>query len=571
MFSTLHLNQRLIDLLNWMVAHLPGTSALGAMTLLLVIMAFAGPRLATFNRPSWFHRNTLVRLFGEISRWTSLVGMFIVALVSGLAYVAAEQAHVLAVLWNLVREQVVMAGIGAALGAILGMSASWFLIPEWEAEAPPECVDNYIERQSTKKAFDPRTFFGADPNLVFIGKDEYDKPVTIPWAELNSSHVPVIGCTGSGKGVALQTITVQALRKGQILIWFDPKPCFIALRVIAQEAAREGKLMHFIDLRQPVPQLNLLGGLSKDRFISLLIEIFEMQKTGEPKSDHYREIAQKAIRRLAALACDKLDALTFSGLLAMAQASPDVASSENVMTGLEKFASFEQFQTLEGVNLTQAVNEGDIVYVIGDGSSEDTATMQRAVLSRVMQILADRPDESIPVCLVIDEISDLANGTVISLLQKARSRNTHALMAMQSPANLRNARGIDPDIAFSACWGNAPIKLVYRIIESKYVDEIVTYVGEQNKLVKSSSRDPITGGVKETWTQAQVLKIRPHHITNLPIPMKDSGQAAVGFLVGARASKRVHLGPIPIDPNVPAPTISPAKQAGNETKPEEKI
>lgn len=571
MLQTTKFNEWLLEQINAFLHHLPSLWAVGPLTFILVAVSVVAPRLGSFDRPSWFHKNTLIRLFGRTFSWMSTTCLLAAFITFGLIGIAAVQTHVVDQLWVIVETQVQAIGVGLVLGFVSGFILRAFLIPQWEKESTAESVDDYIAGLQSKSEFDPRPFFGKRTDGVFIGKDEHDRPVFVSWARINSTHIPFAGATGCGKGIALQTFTAQAHRVGQAIILFDPKPCKILPRVLLQESLKSKRLMHFFDLQKSVAQFSLLRGLSRASCIDLLIEIFEMKKTGEPKSDHYRDKAQTAIRKLVDLASLTGELMTFKGLLSLARSVPEIEESENLISALVRFASFDQFHTTEGLDLELAIGRGEIIYVAGDGSSEDIAAMQRAFLSRVTMFLAGRKDTTVPVCLGVDETSELLTPTLLSLLAKLRSQNVHALLAVQGPGDLRAARGVDPDVAFSKCWGNTTIKLVYHLEEVKYATEVAQRIGEELENARSVSRDPVTGDVKETWSARRGFKVQPHDIMNLPMPEKGSGQAAMGFLIGAGTAKLVYLGPIPIDPNIPEPKISAAKTAEIVAAPEEKI
>jgi hypothetical protein len=571
MFQTAKFNKWLLDQIDLFLHYLPPLWVVGPLVFLLVTTSVVAPRLGYFNRPSWFHKNTLIRLLGRTSFWISTVCLVVVFMVFGLVVIAAVQTHVVDQLWELVEKHVEVIGIGLVAGLFSGFVLRVFLIPDLEKEETSQSVDDYIAEVQTKSEFDPRPFFGRQSNGVFIGKDEHDRPVFVSWARINSTHIPFAGATGCGKGIALQTFTAQAHRAGQAVIVFDPKPCKILPRILFQESLKSKRAMHFFDLQKPVAQFSLLRGMSKASCIDLLTEIFELKKTGEPKSDHYKDKAQTAIRELASLAVQSSEVMTFQSLLSLARSVPEIAESENLMSALVRFASFDQFHTTAGIDLEQAICRGEVIYVAGDGSSEDIASMQRAFLSRVTMFLASRKDTTVPVCLVVDEVSDLLTPTLLSLLSKLRSQNVHAILAFQTPGDLRAARGVDPDVAFSKCWGNTTIKLVYHLEEVKYAKEIAQRIGEETEHARTVSRDPVTGDIKETWATKRGFKVQPHDITNLPMPEAGSGQAAMGFLIGAGPAKLVYLGPIPIDRNIPGPTICEAKRAEVVGAPEEKI
>jgi hypothetical protein len=569
---TTRFNDWLVDQLNNFLHLLPSALVVGLIMGLALLFLGAAGRMAGFNRPNWLHRNTMMRLAGHVLGMVATGTSIITALTISIAGIVAYLAGVLDQLTQLLQMHLQWGAIGAAAGLLTGLALRWFFIPNWEKEEGLSFVDRDIALQGSKKGFDPRPFFTQQNHGgVFIGKDQQDNPVGLSWATFNSTHIPVVGATGSGKGVALQTLASQAHRAGQTVIIFDPKPCEILPRVLAQEAKSTKRAMHLIDLRQRVPAVNPLSGLNPERMTDLLIEALELKKTGEPKSDHYKEQAQRSVRRLVDVVTERNRSHTFQQLFAIAQSYPDIAESENLLSGLEKFAHFEQFNTLAGLNLQKAIADGDIIYFAGDGSSEDLATVQRTLLSRVMQILADREDESRHVCLVIDELGDLLTGTVLALLSKVRSRKTHTLLAFQTPGNLRLARGIDPDVAFSACWGNTTVKIIYRLEEYQYAEEIAKRIGPEPTQIRSVTRDNATNTTRESWTQSNRLKVEPHEITNLPMPASGSGQAAMGFLVGAGPAQKLYLGPVPINLETPLPEAFYAAPAAKPTVAEEKI
>jgi hypothetical protein len=557
--------------LNLLLNDLPPPWLLALLSLLLVGGQCAAPRLAHFNRPEWRHRNTTLRLMGRIVQLVAQAGILVVVLVVALTAALALQVQVLAQLWSAVGTHIQALGGGAAMGFVLGLTTRWFVLPHLEREDGLSFIDKKIAKLSTKKEFDPRPFFTKGSSAIFIGKNERGRPVRLSFAIANSAHISIAGSTGSGKGIGVQTFTSQFHRHGQTIVVFDPKPCHILPQVLAQEALLSKRTMNLIDIRQAVPQINPLAGLSKVQFVGLLIEIFELKKTGEPKSDHYREAAQRGIRRLAEMVPLKKNDLTFQGLLALAQATPDIAESENLMIGLEKFAQFTQFHTTQGLDIEMAIERGDVVYIAGDGADEDAATMQRALLARTMQILANRRKATRPVCLVIDELSDLLGPTVLALLAKMRSNNVHALLMFQTPGDLRSARGVDPDVAFSKCWANTTIKLVYHLEEVRYATELAERIGSRPTQTRTVSRDNATGATRETWAQIPGLKVEAQDITNLPIPVKGSGQAAMGYLIGDGEAKLVYLGPVPIDQPASKLKVFCAPLAPQMVKPEERI
>jgi hypothetical protein len=568
MFSATRFNVWVIDHLNLLLNYLPPPWLLALLSLFLVAGQCAAPRLANFNRPDWRHKNTALRLLGRGMQVVTQVMILVVVLIIAGVGAMAVQVGALQQLWDLTVSHMQALGGGTVLGLTVGLATRWFVLPHYEQEEGLSFIDRNIAKLSTKKGFDPRPFFNR--RALFIGKNTKGRPVLLSFAAAKS-HISIVGSTGSGKGVAAQTLTCQFHRHGQAVVVFDPKPCHILPKVLAQEVLLSHGTMDFIDLRQPVPQINPLAGLSKNQFVGFLIEIFELKKTGEPKSDHYREAAQKAIRRLAdAVPLQKNDR-TFQGLLALAQAMPHIAESENLMTGLEKFAQFTQFHTTQGLDFEAAIERGAVVYIAGDGADEDVATMQRAVLARVMQILANRSSTTRPVCLVIDEVSDLLGPTVLALLAKMRSNNVHALLMFQTPGDLRSARGVDPEVAFSKCWGNTTIKLVYHLEEVKYAKELAERIGTQPTQIRTVTRDNATGATRETWAPSPGLKVEAQDITNLPMPVKGSGQAAMGYLIGDGEAKLVYLGPIPIDQPAPKLNVFCAPLAPQMVKPEERI
>lgn len=572
MSLTTRVNDWLIDQINSFLHYLPSPTVVGLIMAFAMFSLGSASRMAGFNRPNWFHLNTLIRLVGQAIGMVAIATAIVTTLTAVLVSMAAYCSGALDQLMGLLRNHLKWGAIGAGIGLVQGVAMRWFLIPSWEKEEGLSFVDQDIEQQGSKKGFDPRPYFSPEgQGDVFIGKDQQDKPVGLSWAVFNSVHIPIVGATGSGKGVAIQTLASQAHRAGQTVVVVDPKPCDILPRVLAQEAKDSGRAIHYIDLRKRIPAVNPLAKINPERMTDLLIEALELKKTGEPKSDHYREQAQRAIRRLVDIVGAQNGEQTFQDLFAIAQLNPDVSESENLMAGLEKFAHFEQFNTTAGLDLMKSIVDGDIIYFAGDGSSEDLATVQRTLLSRVMQILADREDDSRPVCLVIDELGDLLTGTVLGLLAKVRSRKTHTVLAFQTPGNLRLARGVDPDVAFSVCWGNTTVKIVYRLEEFQYADEIAKRIGPEPTQIRTVMRDNETNTTRESWTQGNRLKVEPHEITNLPMPVSGAGQAAMGFLVGAGVAQKVYLGPVPVSLETPLPKTYQAVPVAKRSKAEEKI
>jgi hypothetical protein len=118
---------------------------------------------------------------------------------------------------------------GLALGLVLRFYVvaplvAWFSNwrKAWRAEQEVQALTDIRDElgKFAPKTFTPSAYYKA--GQVFFGLDQRNKPVYIPVDAVHGTHLQIIGPTGSGKGVALQTLVEQAILRGELVMIVDP-------------------------------------------------------------------------------------------------------------------------------------------------------------------------------------------------------------------------------------------------------------------------------------------------------------------------------------------------------------
>ena len=137
-------------------------------------------------------------------------------------------------------------------------------------------------------------------NEMFLGVDIAGSPVTLERSTWKSSHVQIMGPPGTGKGIQAAVTLTQSLKYGDAVFVFDPKNDEWAPSVFHEACKSAGVRFQFVDLSEPIPQLNPLLNSSPDDAAEMLYAGLELSRRGSD-SDFYRLDDRKAARFAASL------------------------------------------------------------------------------------------------------------------------------------------------------------------------------------------------------------------------------------------------------------------------------
>lgn len=533
-----------------------------------------GGRLARVAKPDRPLLSPVLRQAGALAKavgmlatvawitWLILVLLLIFAyrLLSGMEPTAAASSAWL-ILWKVGSSHVSGLLAGGTAAVVLGLPVIWRAIPDWERGDGLPDVKDLGRRFKRLDRYDPLTYVNLKKGC-FIGCNDNGTATYVPWQKLRETHVQVLGMTGSGKGVAMSLVAYQAVLAGESLVWFDPKYDRYSPRILEAAARRSRRPFYLVNLNpKGGPQLNPLLGANAFEIEELLVAAFDLRAKGTD-GDFHRGKDEDAAAEAAQLAIDTGN-LSIPGLFQACASRASICDQENFWRKFKKLARLPALNTPGGLNLSEALANRAVIYIIGSADNEQVKMLQKLLLVRVMQIIKgrDRLAKHAPTCVVLDEFKHMLSPSAFTGLGVIRDFDTHFLLAHQSIGDLRSCPGIDPAEAHGAVVDNTAIKIVYKIGDDEYAEKMSRVSGKKRTYVDNSSKHlDENGAATGSWREEEVQHIDMDLLTHLPMPSDRKGQASVGVLFGVGNAKLFHVGPVPVPEScpMPAPVVAEA-------------
>lgn len=548
----------------WIYMHKPEADAnLGLIVAGLVFGLLVALRLMSWMKHSGAWLAMLIRMLGGLL--AAAIGAFAVfALGFGIAVwfggrkANPQYADAIQALYNSLIHPVVT---GVIFGLIAGIGAVFYLtrysIPHFSdmlARGTRKSHDEELTDARTVSdllpesvQYDPRRYFDSCQRKaeVFVGLERNKKPVAIGIARALQSHLQLIGPTGSGKGVAGQTLLSQAIRRGEAVIVFDPKvdgdkwlPS-----VLYAECKAAGMPFHFINLCTELPQFNLLKGATGQEIRQLLTTGLRLGRRGG-EADFYR-LAERAFATRGA----KGEFGVPTSIPALADALREAAGEDadklrGLLDQIDELADIPAIQTDEGVDLGTVLEQGGVLYVAGSDADEDILLLQPMIVLRLVQLIRRRErDTGRHVTMFLDEVKYLLSVPVINSLGLIRDRGCNLILAHQA---LEDLVCIDADRATTegAVRINCTLRLCYRQTDPRTVQWIEEQTGkilvntESREISRNTALAEVPHEIRRVQ-QVQRAKIDGNMIQQLP--------DGCGVLIGSGPAKLVFTSPVRVE------------------------
>ncbi len=310
-----------------------------------------------------------------------------------------------------------------------------------------------------RELYDPRMHCGS-PDRVFLGLDPDGSAVHVDQALWRSSHVDIVGMTGSGKGILAGVLLTQAVRQGEAVVVVDPKDDEYAPRVMARAAREAGVPFYSLDLMAEMAQWNPLRGKTADEIEELLVASLGLGERGT-EADFYRLNDRRAAREFARLFDDE----PLPVLLETFRGEPAARKATKFIDDMEEIAATPSARAEEGLDVAGAIAEGAVIYVRGSMRHARILKLQKMFVLSVVQHCERRArDEARPVCLFLDEFRYLVSAPVLEALASIRDKRAHLVLAHQTVNDLRNVPGdLDPEQVVASVTENCGLKFSYRV------------------------------------------------------------------------------------------------------------
>ena len=403
--------------------------------------------------------------------------------------------------------------------------------------------------------YDPERYF-AIKRGVFVGLDieRGNSPVYLDWRDLRTTHMQVVGTTGSGKGVATTMLLAQCALAGEAVVIFDPKDDKFAPDVLKRVADNAGIPFHLLDLRPAAPpQFNIFRHCTDTDILEIVQTAFDMGDKGD-SADFYRLFDRAAARDVCEKALQMGIAPTMRSLVALANQSSKIDDEKGIKfkADLEELAALKAIDTNEGLDLRKVLSDQSILYITGSIRNVQTVRCQKMLLLRIMQIIEqrDRTRKLRYVAMMLDELKYLLSKAALQALGTVRDKSCHIMLAHQSLGDLRDSEGLDPEAVLGAVVENTSLKLIYKAVSPDTAEWASLLSG--TIVVRQQSSD-IQQGMFHA-AEGQYREVERPLITQNDVLMLPK---LTGMLFGMGLSKLVRVGQMRTGPR---PQIKPVPQ-----------
>lgn len=380
--------------------------------------------------------------------------------------------------------------------------------PWWDARAQAMTKKSSLERNKKTdirtisdrlpkpiKPYDPRSYFDLKKG-IFLGLDEFGKPIY--WAgDLNKfPHLQAAGGSGLGKGIFLTNLATQFLLRDEAVFNFDVKNDEYAPHVLGEFAKNNNKKFYLIDLNKPEPQLNLIVGCDFTELQDLMYSGFEINDGSNPAVNFYLGHSRKAADIIAKRASNS----TFTSLFNNGQ-ELKTDKNEGFFNKLESIASVIAVNAKTGLDLQKIIDEGGMVYVVGNSENEKIIMAQKMLLIRIVQMAKKRDRvDSKPrsVCVILDEFANMITKPSVQVVRQGRDKSIHVILAHQAMQDLRDVPAyLNAESVEGAIFVSTPLKVIYKVEDDE----------TKVKLSKKSGKIQVDDEVRRASKNAALAEI----------------------------------------------------------------
>lgn len=420
--------------------------------------------------------------------------------------------------WRMTRQL----GLGVIVAVLAGvmLRAAWFryAAPAWSAWWRARWISQSVDSKTDirqemdrlkARTFDPGQLF--KPQKLVLGQRENGSAYEVDWSDFKSSHLQIVGATGRGKGVVLQTIYTQAIRAGFGAWYFDPKGDENIPPILAHEAKAAGRPFIVLDLVDRIGAYAPFAGGTLEERAERMVTAFQLERGGG-ESDYYKNserlIVRDAVKRVASADADLstlLDAVKIEKEVCFGKGS---RAMESKMTAEALLAEWSSLPTIavrpdKGLNVAKALHDGAVVYV-RCGLRGLTADIASVLLIELMDELIRSPPmkRGQHVVLGIDEAATLMSQQVVSGVTAVRSTGTTMMIAYQALEQVRNMRDqrVDKDAAETTMNINCEFKIIYGTSMEDTAEQISASAGRKRVQVAMSEGTEIGPFGGERWS-----------------------------------------------------------------------
>lgn len=374
--------------------------------------------------------------------------------------------------------------------------------------------DIRLEREKyNPKDFNPSKFYKAGFKQIFIGLDSDNDPVYVPASTWLETNMMVTGPTRYGKGVVMGCLMDQAIRRGDQLIYIDPKNDRFAPKIMQQTCMELGRPFYYVSLSDNTFGYwsPFEGGARRDAY-SRLISIFGMtENSGD--ADFYKAMEKKVFNRLIKMD-DPFDIdHIYRKVKYHNEHCPNpedrLLKIEAQLENWRQIRSLNPPKGIQGFSLEKAMLEGAVVYLQGSLNDEVIKTATKAFILEVIQEAA-RLDSRRKhhLTFVIDEVRFLVSKVLADALATIVGFRVNIVTACQSINDLKTPDDInlDGEATYRSISTNSQLKLVYGGADVDTAEWVAKLSGMIIKEVTSMERVEVQTAGAESWERGRTVK-----------------------------------------------------------------
>lgn len=385
------------------------------------------------------------------------------------------------------------------------------------------------------KDYDPEQYF--KDGYVFVGLDEKNKPILIPYQAYVETHKTAFGPTGNGKGVLLGVLVTQMVRYGHCVAIADPKGDAFLPYICQNEAKKAGVPFVFLDLTGDTKGAwhPFKGGSERDRR-ARMIAAFGLEKGGTD-ADVYKSRERAMVDRLL----KETDGTIKQMLDYLEKQKSDKEELSSLADGLREWSQIPTFvpsKRKEGHSVEKSLMNRAVIYIKGSLSDPVIKEAMKCYVTELLQeskrLAATRSSHA---SLFFDELRFYMCPEIVDGLASIRSSNVDMTLSTQSTADLKNIRdkSIDAQSLQTSFLVNCQIKYFYAAGDMETAEFAESYSGTTNKRVLMQEKLETNRLGGEKWSNQRSLTVTPVPLIDRNMLLRLPKRVAIIFRPGSYA------------------------------------
>ena len=396
----------------------------------------------------------------------------------------------------------------------------------WKSKRKQQDTDQLSDIRDLQDHFKMKTFLPEkyySDNGLFIGLDENNNPDYIPfdtWYEVNAQ---IIGPSRYGKGILLGCLIDQMIKRGDGVVYVDPKTDHFLPHIMYQACQQAGRKFYYLALHDYGPGYwaPFAGGNVRQALARLELA-FGLQYTGNPGTDFYKSQERAALESV------------FGQTRSIKGLRKQLESNESTLRINAELKRWSEVKTLcpdsqqPQFTIEKALEENAVVYVHGSLDDPIVTMATKLFIMEYVQTassLYQQKKRQAHLTMFIDEVSFLASQTLAKSLATSIGFKVNFVLAYQSSSDLLNVddKTVDPGYLLQSINVNSQVKMMYGGFDSETAKMISEMSGTISKtLVRTESTEVDTATGSETWgdsrslTQQESPLIHTNDVLTLP-------------------------------------------------------